>query len=131
MLQIPHGGSKSIGEGGHVDDTALTGHLEELLSLPGTQTERFFTENVIARLHRGENNRVVHEVGRGYNHGIDLRMAADLSVVGRVVSHPPVANPPLAELLISIANSCQFGPGIKADTGFMLELAHSSGADDT
>ena len=72
MPEVPHRRRKTIRESSHVHNSGIPGSPVHLLSLGRAQTERLFTQDVLARSSRSDCQIAMREVRRPNHDGIDV-----------------------------------------------------------
>src|SRR5262245_4998222 len=113
-----------------MDDFGIPARVVHRADFAGIQTERLFAHHVLAVLGGGERDRFVREIGRGDDHGVDVRVSANRFVVGRDVVAAPVGAALVEQLAAGVANAGQAGAGIDADGGYVVVVADRAGTDD-
>ena len=97
---------------------------------PRVQTQRLLAHHVFAAGGGGHRQGNVREIRRRNDHGIDVRIVANLLVIGRDVVDGPVAFALLQQAGIGIARSHQCGAWVEANPRHMVIVTDGTGTDD-
>ena len=94
----------------------------------GVQPERLLAHDVLAVLGRGQGDRLMGEVGRGDDDGVDVGIGAEGLGVGRDVVDPPLGLR-RSSSRVGVAGADQLGPRVELDRGHVVIVADRPGAD--
>src|SRR5262245_52419972 len=127
---IPHRRRKAVGTRRHVHHARVAASAVHPASLRRTQSQRLLAHYVLAVLRRRQRDRPMREIWRRDYNCVNVRIRAQLLIIGRHILALPILTPLLEQLPAGVANSAQPRALIESNGRNVVIVADGASTDD-